>query len=80
MSCEYCRGTFRHHFSCPNYEPKGTGIYCSVCEEELVDGDTYVKNDDCDYAHYDCLADMSTRRLIDWCGYSIEQVKDEDYD
>lgn len=74
MGCEYCGNTGRHEYRCPNYvEPKAEH-YCSICNEGIYDGEEYIKNDEGEYAHWDCI-DYG-RELVEWLGYKIHKMGD----
>jgi hypothetical protein len=65
---------------CPNYEPKGSGYYCSICKYEILVGEECLKDDNGDYAHFDCINDMSTRKMLNWLGYPICRMRDYEDD
>lgn len=62
---------------CPNYYPPKSRYYCSVCGEGIYAGEEYVKNQDDEYAHYDCF--YSTKELLEWAGCEIKFME-ENYD
>jgi hypothetical protein len=74
--CEICRQTPCHP-RCPNYIPPNTSHYCSFCQEGIYDDEEYVENENHEYAHYDCLYDLTMRNLIEWLGFDVEIMKDE---
>ena len=79
--CEICRQTPCHP-RCPNYEPPKASRYCSICDEGIYNGEKYVVNIDDEYAHYDCLTNLSNRAMIKWLGGEIKGMGDdyeEDY-
>lgn len=65
--CEICHQNICP-CGCPNYKPKKMMFYCSVCDNAIQDGERYIENEYCDYAHFDCLRDLTTRELLDWVG------------
>lgn len=78
MACEYCNWISGHDFRCPKYIPPKTNHYCSICDNGIFNGEEYVKNIDNDYAHYDCVTDLSFREMIQWLGGEIKEM-DDDY-
>ncbi len=79
MICELCERTNGHIRGCPNYIPPKAIYYCSICDNGIYDGEEYIKNLDGEYAHYDCLTDLSYRAMIEWLGGEISTMED-DYD
>lgn len=77
MSCEYCGLSGTHRIGCPNYHPPKATHYCFICEEGIFDGEEYVENLDDEYAHYDCLTDISVYRLIRWFGLKVKTMGNE---
>ena len=61
---------------CPNYIPKKAKLYCSICEEGILDGEEYIENDNGEYRHYDCFSGM--KDLLEWLGYSVKTMSDWD--
>ncbi len=64
---------------CPNYIPPNTYHYCSICNNGIYNGEEYVENYDDEYAHYDCLTNLSYRAMIEWLGEEIKTMEN-DYD
>ena len=60
---------------CPNFIPKTTYTHCAICGEEICIGDEYIKNEDDEYAHWECV--NNARDLAGWLGYKIEIMEDE---
>lgn len=60
---------------CPNYIPKKASHYCSICDEGIYDGEEYIKNDNSEYAHWECV-DYG-RDLAKFLGYEIKTMEDE---
>ena len=75
MPCEYCHRYGTHHPRCPLYEPPNTDCYCSVCDEEIYNGEEYIENNYGEYAHWKCV-DYG-RDLATFLGYEIK-IMDED--
>ncbi|MCI6014583.1 MAG: hypothetical protein MRZ09_06330 [Coprobacillus sp.] len=69
--CEYCLRTNGHNIGCPNYVPPTTGYICSLCKEDILIGEKYVINDNGNYAHLECLADVQD--TLYWLGYEIKE-------
>lgn len=64
--------------ACPNYTPPKSYYYCSVCGEGIYEGEEYIENDDGEYRHYECFQGM--RDLLEWLGYDVKTMDDNDYD
>ena len=77
FACEYCQRISGHNIGCPDYEPKKSRFKCSICEEEIINGEEYIVNNDYDYAHWDCVS--YGRELAEWLGFEIQKMED-DYD
>lgn len=71
--CEIC-GFTNCHPRCPNYDPEKSNYRCSICREPIYIGDEYIKNDNGDFAHFDCI--YSLRQLLEWLGYDVKTMKD----
>lgn len=67
--CEICRKD-SCDFRCPNYEKRKSDYYCSICGEGIISGEEYVRNENGDYVHEDCIP--GCRWLLRWLGYDIE--------
>ena len=76
MPCEYCGQYITHHPRCPLYEPPKATHYCSICKEGIYDGEEYIENDDCEYAHWECV-DYG-RDLAKFLGYEIKEMNTEE--
>lgn len=75
MSCEYClQITGDHDYHCPNFSPRKTGCYCSICGEEIIDGEEFLENIDGETIHFDCV--QSIRSLLEWIGYEIKTMEE----
>lgn len=73
--CDICRHTPCISPRCPNYTPRKSKRYCSVCGDEIYDGEEYIENDVGDYRHYDCFYGM--KDLLKWLGYEIKTMENE---
>ena len=62
---------------CPNYIRPKNRHYCCYCNEQIHDGEEYIKNYDNEYRHYDCY--RNTKELLKWLGCEIE-IMENDYD
>ena len=60
---------------CPNYIVPKTSHYCSICGEGILNGEEYIENDDCEYAHWECV-DYG-RDLAKFLGYEIKEMNTE---
>lgn len=72
--CEICR----HNpcdYRCPNYTPKKSKNYCSICEDCIHEGEEYIENDIGEYAHWECVGSM--KDLLEFLGYRIRIMEDE---
>jgi len=78
LRCDICGRTTGHDSRCPNFTPTKASHYCSTCGEGIYDGEEYIKNLDGEYAHYDCLTDLSCRAMIEWLGGEI-RIMEGDY-
>lgn len=72
--CEYCKSVSTHIPGCPNYVPPETDIYCSICKDGIYEDEEYVLNIDDECVHYECLTDLSYRRMIEWLGGEIKRI------
>ncbi len=79
MQCDICGRTIGHDTRCPYSTPLKASRYCSICDNGIYDGEEYIKNLDGEYAHYDCLTDLSYRAIIEWLGGEIRTME-ENYD
>ena len=75
MACEYCHGEGWHHPRCPLYEPPKSYHYCSICGDEILEGEEYIENENGEYRHWECFDGM--RDLVEWLGYEIKTMEDE---
>ena len=75
MQCDVCGRINGHLKGCPEYEPKKTNYYCSICNEGIYDGEEYIENDCGEYAHWECV-DYG-RDLAKFLGYEIKTMEDE---
>ena len=73
--CEICR-QIPCSCRCPNYTHKSK-IKCSICDNEIVNGEEYIVNDDDKYAHWECV-DLA-RKLAEFLGYEIKEMEDDFY-
>ncbi len=76
MSCDICGRTIEHDIRCPYYTSPKTRHYCSICDNEINDGEEYIENLDGEYVHYDCLTDLSYHTMIEWLGGEIMTMED----
>jgi hypothetical protein len=51
--------------------------YCSVCDNAIIEGEDYIKNCMGDYAHYDCVTNMSYKGMLEWAGCQIGEMESE---
>ena len=75
MYCEYCYGILAHDPRCPLYKSPRSSGHCSICKEEIYNGEEYIENDYGEYAHWEC-ADYG-RDLVKFLGYKIKTMEDE---
>lgn len=74
MACEYCGKDFGHDFRCPNYTLSKQNHYCSVCGDEIQNGEEYIMNDSQEYAHWDCV--YYGRELVKFLGYEVKEMEE----
>ena len=75
MACIYCGMNGEHHYRCPLYEPPKASHYCSICHEEILNGEEYIENLDGEYAHWDCV-DYG-RDLAKWLCFDIKTMEND---
>ena len=61
---------------CPNYTPPKAFHYCSICSEGILNGEEYIENDCCEYAHLECV-DYG-KDLAKFLGYEIKEMDEDD--
>lgn len=59
---------------CPNFKESQPREFCSICGDGIYAGEEYLKNDDGEYIHYDCIHGI--RHLLEWLGYKVEYMED----
>ena len=74
MACEYCHGEGYHFTQCPNFVPPKSAHYCSICNYPILNGEEYIENNDCEYAHWECV-DYG-RDLAKFLGYEIKMMEE----
>ena len=55
MACEYCGRLVGHDCRCPNYEIPKSHYYCCYCGEGILNEERYLKNDNGECIHDDCI-------------------------
>lgn len=68
--CDICR-KYPCDCRCPNYSELKSIHYCSVCGEEIQNGEEYIENYKSEYVHFECLTGI--RWLINWLGYKVQE-------
>lgn len=76
--CKICGKSIGHDYRCPNYTPPKASHYCSSCGEGIYDGEEYIENLDGEYRHYDCF--HGRRDLLEWLGFDIKTMEDNEYE
>ena len=76
LCCPYCHGVGYHEVGCPEYEPAQSSYVCCECNERINIGDEYIKNDNDEYMHYDCIP--GDRQFVEWLGYEIKEMEERD--
>lgn len=71
--CKLCR-KYPCDYRCPNYESPKATFYCSICGDGMYEYDRYVENDNCEYAHLDCLSQMDIYELVEWFGFDVKTI------
>nr|WP_297940216.1 hypothetical protein [uncultured Lachnoclostridium sp.] len=74
MACVGCHRAYCPS-RCPDYIPKITNYYCSICGNGIYDGEIYIKNDHVEYAHWDCID--SKKDLAEWLDYEIKIMEED---
>lgn len=64
------------HPRCSNAEEPKIDHYCSICGYGIYKGEEYIENDDCKYAHLECVDYV--RDLARFLGYEIKEMKNVD--
>ena len=75
MPCEYCGQYITHHPRCPLYELPKASHYCSICGNGIYNGEEYIRNDDGDYAHWECI--YGKNDLAEWLNYEIGIMEED---
>ena len=75
MACEYCHGEGYHLTQCPNYTPPKSTHYCSICGNGIYNGEEFIRNDDGDYAHWECI--YGKNDLAEWLNYEIGIMEED---
>ena len=73
MACAGCHKAYCPS-GCPNYISEKCNYYCSICGNGIFDGEEYIKNDDGDYAHWECID--YKKDLADWLGCEIKIMEE----
>ncbi len=76
MRCDICGRTIGHDPRCPNDTPPKASRYCSTCGDGIYNGEEYIESLDGEYAHYNCLTNLSYRAMIEWIGGEIRTMED----
>lgn len=74
LCCPYCHGVGYHKVGCPEYEPVQSSYICCECSEPINIGDVFLKNDEGEYIHRECIPGINW--LADWLGYKFEEMED----
>ena len=72
--CQLCK-SYPCNCHCPNYIPPKASHCCSICQEGILNGEEYIKNDFGEYAHWECV--NYGRDLAKFLGYKIKTMEDE---
>ena len=75
--CELCRKDPCVK-GCPNYieKPLKSSHVCVLCENQIQIGEEYIKNEDNDYIHYDCIE--GDKWLVNWLGFEVKEMEEND--
>ena len=49
---------------------------CVLCENQIQIGEEYIKNEDNDYIHYDCIE--GDKWLVNWLGFEVKEMEEND--
>lgn len=72
--CDICGRMYQCDGLCPNYIPKKSEYYCSICGEGISEGDNYIKNTDGECIHFECI--QGIRQLLEWLGCEIKTMEE----
>ena len=75
MPCNYCLRDYGHNPRCPLYKENKSTHYCSICGEGILEGEEYIKNENGEYRHWECV-DYG-RDLVKFLKYEIKTMEDE---
>lgn len=73
--CEICN-SYPCSCHCPNYTLSRSLYYCSVCGDAIQNGEEYIRNDNDEYAHWDCV--WYGRELVAFLGYEVKTMEEID--
>ena len=75
MPCKYCLRYYEHDPRCPLYKENKSTHYCSICGNGIYNGEEFIRNNDCDYAHWECID--GKKDLAEWLNYEIGIMEED---
>ena len=72
--CDIC-GSYPCFRGCPNEDMPVAHYFCEICKEGIYSGDEYLKNDNDEYVHLDCLNDRY--EMAEFLGSPISTMYDD---
>lgn len=73
MACTGCHKAYCPSV-CPYYVPEKTSHYCSICGNGIYSGEEYIRNDDEEYTHWECID--TKKELAEWLGYEVKVMEE----
>lgn len=73
MACAGCHKAYCPS-NCSNYIPENCNYYCSICGNGIFNGEEYIRNNDGNYAHWECID--YKKDLVDWLGCEIKIMEE----
>ncbi len=65
---------------CPNESERKIISSCGRCSDAIFAGDEYWSNPDGEPLCESCVDDMTTKELLEYLGYELRTVGEDDYD
>lgn len=65
---------------CPNYISPIPKYVCPICNEGIYAGDEYVDNFSGEFAHLECLGQLSVKDILNWFDIDYRIYEGEQYE